>query len=318
MKDLNLDHLGHDLRSQLGLIPGRRAEELSSQIEAALRIEPKPANPATAPKCILGETISVTINPARDSIDQLARRVAKGVNPAFIANGHVTVTVVNKGEQSLDKDEIVSSIRKMIDRPEVQHVRRMGRLTAGPKRAIDVLNAAERLYGEPVDPSTLKPYEKRSIQIDEPSMTGMSRTLRFDARALARLIPQGIILIKGMDPADYVGQFCDISGVLEVTYDDIKSVGKLTVDQASVLRSCGLHAVGGYFLGGPVNNAPTHRALSKIHDHVESLESDILEMLGMAGANPHADVRRLASARTQFELAFMMMKKAVDPEQERQ
>lgn len=83
----------------------------------------------------------------------------------------------------------------------------------------------------------------------------------------------------------------------------------------------------GYHIGGLTSGptpidllsaAPTHRALSKIHDHVESLESDILELLVMAGANPHTNRRRLDAARTQFELAFMMLKKAVDPEQERE
>lgn len=65
-------------------------------------------------------------------------------------------------------------------------------------------------------------------------------------------------------------------------------------------------------------NAPAPRTLTDILAHIKNLESDILEALVMAGANPHADGRRLECARTSFEVAFMMLKKAVDPEQERQ
>lgn len=158
----------------------------------------------------------------------------------------------------------------------------------------------------------------QAIQLEETSMTDMSSQLLFDVRRLAEMIPPGVITVKGLDPADYAAQFGGPTGVVQATYDDIKSVGKLTVGQASALRGVGLYAVGGYFLGGKTKKAPAPRALSKIHDHVETVESDILELLALAGANPHTDRRRLDSARTQFELAFMMLKKAVDPEQERQ
>jgi len=135
-----------------------------------------------------------------------------------------------------------------------------------------------------------------------------------DVRAIARLIPEGVLLIKGVTVDEYLDAHEGDVQVI-VKGEDVTAVKGMTTDLASVLRGIGMYAKGG-FITGPA--APTHRALSKIHDHVESLESDILEALVMAGANPHADRRRLESARTQFELAFMMMKKAVDPEQERQ
>lgn len=320
----------HDLRSQLGLnnsgmtderrislglppLNEQNQESLRAEIADALRRDVKPLSPDEATPDPLHKIIAVTGCTNQDQ----ARRLHKwfeGKRPP-IGTSNVVVNVTNNGEQRMDQNtsEIVASIRKMIDSPDVSTLRQIGQMRESSEQAAKIIHAVGGC-----------------IEIDETSVTDMSKHLRFDARALARLIPPSIILIKGMDPADYVAQFCAPTGVLEVTYEDIKSVGKLTVDQASVLRGCGLYAVGGYFLGGPVNttepgkpipmttNAPTHRALSKIHDHVESLESDILEALVMAGSNPHADRRRLESARTQFELAFMMMKKAVDPEQERQ
>lgn len=320
----------HDLRSQLGLknsgmtderrislglppLNEQNQESLRAEIADALRRDVKPLSPDEATPDPLHKIIAVTgcTNQAQ------ARRIHKWFEGKHqpMGTSNVVVNVVNNGEPPTDQNasEIVANIRKMIDSPEVRTLRQIGEMRESSEKAAKIIHAAGA-----------------SIQVDETSMTDMSRHLRFDARALARLVPSGIILIKDMDPADYVDQFGGPTGVVEVTYDDIKSVGVLTVDQASVLRGCGLYAVGGYFLGGPVNttepgkpipmatNAPTHRHLSKIHDHVESLESDILEALVMAEANPHADRRRLESARTQFELSFMMMKKAVDPEQERQ
>lgn len=311
----------NDLRSQLGLVPSRRAAELSEVIGDALRIEAKPLNPANATPDPLHRTIAAM----GCSSKTWGMRNALAVNKLFSATGtsNVVVNVVNNGEPPTDQNasEIVANIRKMIDSPEVQRLRAIGGMAAGPTRAIDVLNAAERFYGEPVNPETLQPYPKMSIKVDGSSQ------LRFDARALSRLIPPGVILIKGMDPADYVAQFPASLTVLEVTYEDIKSVGELTVDQASVLRGCGIYAVGGYFLGGPINKtepgkpiprATNFRALPKVNDCLDTTESDVLELLVLAGANPHTDRRRLDAARTQFELAFMMLKKAVDPEQERE
>lgn len=109
----------HDLRSQLGLIPGRRAEELSSQLEAALRVEDKPLSPDCATPdplhsargCTSNQVINVTINP-NDPV-------------------------------SKDAAEIVASTRKRMDRPDVQHLRSISALQTG----IDVLNAAERFHG---------------------------------------------------------------------------------------------------------------------------------------------------------------------------
>ena len=102
----------------------------------------------------------------------------------------------------------------------------------------------------------------------------------------------------------------------------LRAIGQLTVDQASVLHGCSHYAVGGPINttepGNPIPMATNFRALPKVNDCLDTTESDVLELLALAGANPHTDRRRLDSARTQFELAFMMLKKAVDPEQERQ
>lgn len=87
----------------------------------------------------------------------------------------------------------------------------------------------------------------------------------------------------------------------------LRAIGQLTVDQASVGEP-----------GNPIPRDPTHRSLPKVNDCLDKVESDVLELLVLAGANPHTDRRRLDAARTQFELAFMMLKKAVDPEQERE
>lgn len=327
----------HDLRSQLGLKPFDR-EAFSKDVCAtlsvdqvckmsvigeALHFEPKPLNPKDATPDPLHRTIT-----AMGCTDQTkALRTALAGNKLLSSSHTVTVNCRANDPVSKDASEIVASIRRMIDSPQVQHLRAIGKLSAAP-RAIDVLNAAERFYGRPVDPYTLEPYTPQSIKLEETSMADMSSQLLFDARRLAAVFPAGVILIKGMEPADYVAQFIDPNGgVVQVKYEDIKSVSKLTVAQASVLRGLGLYAVGGYFLGVPVNktepgkpvpmstNAPAPRTLTDILSHIKNLEEDILDALIMANENPNTDRRRAAAARDQLEMGFMMLKKAVDPEQ---
>lgn len=279
----------HDLRSQLGLIPGRRAAEFSELIGDALRSDSKPLNPADATPDPLHRTIAAMGSLGNSHAMRTAMAASRRLRPNGTSN--VVVNVTNNGEQRMDKDasEIVASIRKMIDSPGAQHMR--------------------------VHPG-------QAIQLDETQVSEM----HLDVRAIANLIPEGAVLIKGFTVNEYLAAHPG-NDPLIAKEGDITTAHPITEDLASVLRGSGLYTAGGqvdppgvgklYATGGPVGK-PTHRALSKIHDHVESLESDILEALVMAGANPHADRRRLESARTQFELAFMMMKKAVDPEQERQ
>lgn len=352
----DLHNRPHDLRSQLGLknsgmtderrislglppLNEQNQESLRAEIADALRFEPKPLDPTLAtPEPLRRAIAGMDVDDVcRMSTPELLHRImsvtgctsqaqARRIHKWFeVQDKIVNITVSENSYQDLDSSEILANIRKMIDSPEVQHLRALGRLNSTP-RAIDVLNAAEHFHGEPMDPVTLQPYPKKSIQLEETSMTDMSSQLLFDARRLAELIPPGVILIKGLDPAEYVAQFSPHSGVLDVTYDDIKSMGVLTVAQASVLRGVGLHAVPGYFLGGPVNttepgnpipratNAPAPRTLTDILAHVKNLESDILEALIMANQNPETDRRRTAAARDQLEMGFMMLKKAVDPQ----
>lgn len=294
MTDFRTLNQPHDLRAQLGLIPGRRAAEFSELIGDALRIEPKPLNPANATPDPLHRTIAAMGSLGNSHAMRTAMAASRRLRPNGTSN--VVVNVTNNGEQRMDQNasEIVASIRKMIDSPEVRTLRQIGQMREHAETSARI-DAAAGILG---------------IGINE---TQGSQVL-LDVRAIANLIPEGTLLIKGVT----VGEYLDAhEGDVQVIVkgEDVTAAKETTTDVASVLRGIGVYATGG-FITGPA--APTHRALSKIHDHVESLESDILEALVMAGANPHADRRRLESARTQFELAFMMMKKAVDPEQERQ
>lgn len=261
----------HDLRSQLGLIPGRRAEELSSQIEAALRVEAKPLNPADA-----------TPDPLHRAMGCSSKAQDLAVNKLFSSphlSGQVISVTINPNDPvSKDASEIVASIRKMIDSPEVQSLRQLGEAR---KYAED----RERIEAGLRDIGLVYPSTSASF---------------YDVRKLSGTE----VTIDGQPLQEYLDQ-------LEPGFHCVEA-DKVRGKQVFLDGVC----VGGMILRQ--RNQPTHRALSKIHDHVESLESDILEALVMAGANPHADRRRLESARTQFELAFMMMKRAVDPEQERQ
>lgn len=302
----------HDLRSQLGLKPFDKkafAEDVCTTLSVdqvckmsilgeALLFEPKPLDPSLATPEPLRRAIASMGELSLDEVCRMStpeplRRAALAVNKLFSSthtgNQPINVTINADDPVSKDAAEIVTSIRKMIDSPGDQRVRAIGTLSAGP-------------------------YPKRSIQLEETSMTDMSSQLLFDARRLAELIPPGVILIKGLDPAEYVAQFSPPSGVLQVTYDDIKSVGVLTVAQASVLRGAGLYAVGGYFLGGKTKKAQAPRTLTDILAHIKNLEADVLDALIMANHNPDTDRRRTAAARDQLEMGFMMLKKAVDPE----
>lgn len=281
----------HDLRSQLGLIPGRRAEELSSQIEAALRVEAKPLSPDCATPDPLHRTIAAMGRLGNSRAMRTAMAASRRLRPNGTSN--VVVNVTNNGEQRMDQNtaDIVAGIRKMIDSPEVSTLRQIGQMREHAETSARI-DAAAGILG---------------IGINETQVL-------LDVRAIARLIPEGVLLIKGVTVNEYLDAHEGDVQVI-VKGEDVTAAKEMTTDVASALRGVGIYATGG-FITGPA--APTHRALSKIHDHVETVESDILETLAMAGANPHTDRRRLDSARTQFELAFMMLKKAVDPEQERQ
>lgn len=277
----------HDLRSQLGLIPGLRAAEFSELIGDALRSDAKPLSPDCATPDPLHRAIA-----AMGSLgNSRAMRTAMAASLRLRPNG--TSNVTNNGEQRMDQNtaDIVAGIRKMIDSPEVSTLRQIGQMREHAETSARI-DAAAGILG---------------IGINETQVL-------LDVRAIARLIPEGVLLIKGVTVNEYLDAHEGDVQVI-VKGEDVTAAKEMTTDVASVLRGVGIYATGG-FITGPA--APTHRHLSKIHDHVESLESDILEALVMAGANPHTDRRRLDSARTQFELAFMMMKKAVDPEQERQ
>lgn len=282
----------HDLRSQLGLIPGRRAEEFTSILEAiAEPLSPDQATPAPLVIAMGGTTTAAQA--ARQAEFNLHQQMLRERNK----NAGVVVNVTSSfGDEPLDAAEIAASIRKMIDSPEVRRMRTIGALS-DTHRAGGVINAYESLYGNP--------SPKRSIKLDQ---TPISEIL-IDVRAIADLIPPGSVLIKGFTLEQYLAALPGTEPVT-VKEGDITAAKELTPVLASTLRGLGLFTAADY--------SPTHRTLGKILAHVENLESDILEMLVMAGANPNTDVRRLAAARTQFELAFMMMKKAVDPEQARQ
>lgn len=284
-RDLHNRH--HDLRSQLGLKPFDK-KAFAEDVCTTLSVD------QVCKMSILGEALLFEPKPLDPSLatpEPLRRALA--VNKLFSSthtgNQPINVTINADDPVSKDAAEIVASIRKVIDSSDSVRMRTVGTLSAGP-------------------------YPKRSIQLEETSMTDMSSQLLFDARRLAELIPPGVILIKGLEPAEYVEQFSAPSGVLEVTYDDIKSVGVLTVAQASMLRGIGLYAVGGYFLGGKTKKAPAPRTLTDILAHIKNLEADVLDALIMANQNPNTDRRRTAAARDQLEMGFMMLKKAVDPE----
>lgn len=308
MTDFRTLNQPHDLRSQLGLknsgmtderrislglppLNEQNQESLRAEIADALRRDVKPLSPDEATPDPLHKIIAVTgcTNQAQ------ARRIHEwfeGKRPP-IGTSNVVVNVTNNGEQRMDQNtsEIVASIRKMIDSPDVSTLRQIGQMREHAETSARI-DAAAGILG---------------IGINETQVL-------LDVRAIARLIPEGALLIKGVTVNEYLDAHEGDVQVI-VKGEDVTAAKEMTTDVASVLRGVGIYATGG-FITGPA--APTHRALSKIHDHVESLESDILEALVMAGANPHADRRRLDAARTQFEMAFMMLKKAVDPEQERE
>lgn len=321
MIDFRKLSLPHDLRSQLGLkdpvaiaqdlcraingepsVLGDRIiaeqEAMRAEIGEALRIEAKPLNPANATPDPLHKTIAAM----GCSSKTWGMRNALAVNKLFSATGtstsNVVVNVVNNGEPPTDQNaaEIVANIRKMIDSPEVQRLRTMRQIG----EASQVIDAAEKSWG-----------------IAAP---GNSERI-FDVRAIADLIPDGAVLIKGSTVNEYLAAHSGIDPVI-VKEGDITAAHPITTDLASVLRGIGISTKGGPINltepGKPIPRATNFRALPKVNDCLDTTESDVLELLVLAGANPHTDRRRLDAARTQFELAFMMLKKAVDPEQERE
>lgn len=140
--------------------------------------------------------------------------------------------------------------------------------------------------------------------------------LLLDARAIQRLVPAGQILIKGQSVEDFLaGQ---PEGVVPVKESDISAVGEMTTDLASVLSGIRWH------MGGPINltgrgkpipvatNAPDPRTKSGMAHRLDKVDDEVLELLVDVGNRPGHDRRRVDAARTQFELAFMMLKRAIE------
>lgn len=140
--------------------------------------------------------------------------------------------------------------------------------------------------------------------------------LLLDARVIQRLVPAGQILIRGQSVEDFLSN--KLEGVVPVMESDITSVGEMTTDLASVLRGIGMH------MGGPINltepgkpipvatNAPDPRTKSGMAHRLDTLDQETLALLVEVGNRPGHDRRRVDAARTQFELAFMMLKRAIE------
>lgn len=126
---------------------------------------------------------------------------------------------------------------------------------------------------------------------------------QIDARAIQRLVPAGKILIKGKSVDDFLaGQ---PEGAAPVTESDITAIGEMTPDLASVLRGIQLHT------GGPIN-LPGVNSKADMKHRLDTLDEETLSLLVDVGNRAGRDRRRVDAARTQFELAFMMLKRAIE------